>query len=151
MELSVPFVKVKNAIGLLESIHARLEKYATRKGAVVINNGYNSNINSATSSLKVLNLFKDKTKVVITPGLIETGDDFGFNRKFGQLVGTVADEVIVVKDKNRDAIIMGLCDACFDMSKVYSVKSFFDARGVIDMAGENYVFLIENDLPDNFR
>ena len=55
------------------------------------NNGYNSNIDSARSTLSVLNLFKDKTKVVITPGVIETGDDFTVNRKFGKIVGGVAD------------------------------------------------------------
>jgi UDP-N-acetylmuramoyl-tripeptide--D-alanyl-D-alanine ligase len=151
MELSVSFSKIKSAIESISSISARLERYTTSKGAVVINNGYNSNIDSARSTLSVLNLFKDKTKVVITPGVIETGDDFTVNRKFGKIVGGVADEVIIVKDKNRDAILLGLNDCCFDMSKVYSVKSFNDVRGVIDIAGDNYVFMIENDLPDYYK
>ena len=151
VELGVSFEKIKIAIESIKSINARLDKYITTKGAIVINNGYNSNIDSAKSTLAVLRLFKDKIKVVITPGLVETGDDFSVNRKFAAMVGAVADEVIIVKDKNRDAIILGLSDACFDISKVYSVKSFSDARGVIDIAGNNYVFLIENDLPDNYK
>jgi hypothetical protein len=37
------------------------------------------------------------------------------------------------------------------MNNVYYVNSFLDAKGVIDMAGDNYVFLIENDLPNYYK
>ncbi len=151
IDLKVPFSKVQKALITLRSISARLEKFVTKKGAVVINNGYNSNINSARSSLGVLNLFEKRTKVVITPGLIETSDDFTYNRLFGEMISRVADEVIVVKQKNKNAILSGLSKSCFDMSKVYFVDSFLDAKGVIDMAGEDYVFLIENDLPNYYK
>ena len=151
LDMGVPFYKIKKSLITLKSISARLEKFVTKKGAIVINNGYNSNINSARSSLGVLNLFQDKTKVVISPGLIETSDDFTYNRIFGEMVGRIADEVIVVKEKNKNAIITGLSNVCFDMNKVYFVNSFLDAKGVIDMASDKYVFLIENDLPNYYK
>ena len=150
-DMGVPFYKIQKALVTLKSISARLEKFVTNKGAVVINNGYNSNINSARSSLGVLNLFEKRTKVVITPGLIETNDDFTYNRALGEMIGEIADEVIIVKEKNRSAILAGLSKVCFDMSKVYFVNSFFDAKGVISLAGEDYVFLIENDLPNYYK
>ena len=40
-----------------------MERIKTDRGAIIINNGYNSNIDSAKSSLNVLSLFKDKIKV----------------------------------------------------------------------------------------
>ena len=151
IDMGVSFIKIQKALVTLKSINARLEKFVTSKGAVVINNGYNSNINSARSSLGVLNLFGDRTKVVITPGLIETSDDFAYNRMLGEMLGGIADEIIIVKEKNKDAILMGLSSVCFDMTKVYFVNSFFDAKGVIDMASDKYVFLIENDLPNYYK
>ena len=151
MHLGVNFHKVKRAIESIDSISARLEKFVTNNGAIVINNGYNSNINSVSSSLSVLKLFENKNKVVITPGIIETNDDFKHNREFGKIVSKFADEVIIVKEKNKDAILLGLSDNCFDMSKVYVVNDFADAKGIIDIAGEGFVFLIENDLPNYYK
>ncbi len=151
MDMGVSFYKIQKALITLKSISARLEKIVTNKGAVVINNGYNSNINSARSSLGVLDLFENRIKVVITPGLIETSNDFTYNRILGEMLGRVADEVIIVKEKNKDAIVAGLSNMCFDMNKVYFVNSFLDAKGVINMASDKYVFLIENDLPNYYK
>lgn len=151
IDMGVPFYKIRKSIITFKCISARHEKFVTNKGAVIINNGYNSNIDSARSSLGVLNLFQNRIKVVVTPGLVETSDDFKYNRVFGEMLGEIADEVIIVKSKNKNAIVAGLSKVCFDMSKVYFVDSFLDAKGVMDIACEDYVFLIENDLPNYYK
>lgn len=146
--------KCKNiAIGIskLKSIGARLEKILLPSGAVVLNNGYNSNIDSARFSLDTLKLFNKNNKVVITPGLVETNDDDKYNYEFGRLVGEVATSVVIVKEKNRDAILKGLMDIGYDICSIRCVDTFADAKKIIDVASDDYVFLIENDLPDNYN
>lgn len=147
-------VKPKNiamGIGGVKSIKARFEKMSNDNGATVINNGYNSNLDSAVCSLKALSLFENKNKLVITPGLIECKDMYEDNYKLGKLVGKYASEVIVVKKLNRDAIIEGLKSVGFRKSKIYAVDDFATAKKVIDKLPNDYVVLIENDLPENFK
>lgn len=137
-------------IGRIEKIPARLERIVLPSGAVILNNGYNSNIDSAKSTLAVLDLFKNKRKIVITPGLVETGDDEYYNTLFGELVSGFCNEVIIVKDKNFTYISQGLKNKGFDMAKVINVDNFDGCRELIRRLDSNCVALIENDLPDNY-
>lgn len=134
----------------LKSIKARFEKMENKGGAVVINNGYNSNLDSVVYSLKALSLFEDKKKLVVTPGLIECKNMYEYNYKFGKMIGRYANEVIVVKKTNREAIIEGLHNTGFKKSKIYVVDNFSSAKKVIEKLPSDYVVLIENDLPDNY-
>lgn len=149
--LGVSSENISLGISKIKQINARLEKYVTQKGAIVINNGYNSNIDSFKSSLEILNLFDRDFKVVITPGLIDCENDYDYNKKFGQGLSKFATDVIIVKEKNKEAIYAGLISEGFDSKRIYFVKRFSDTKKILDTADENYVFLIENDLPENFR
>lgn len=135
----------------VHSINARLEKINHKNGAIVLNNGYNSNIDSSKFTLETLLLFERANKVVITPGLVETENDYDVNIRFGKLVARYATNVVIVKEYNRLAIWKGLMDSGFDMCNVKCVDRFEEAKKIIDRANENYVFLIENDLPENYR
>ena len=150
-KLNVSNCNIISAIKGVVNINARLEKFLTKSGAIVINNGYNSNIDSAKSTLKTLELFDKKHKVVITPGLIETEDDFEYNKIFGKLLGLYATNIVIVKETNKNALIAGLKDSGLDMNNVSFAKSFDEARVVIDKADKDTIFLIENDLPDSFK
>ncbi|MBQ7351592.1 MAG: UDP-N-acetylmuramoyl-tripeptide--D-alanyl-D-alanine ligase [Clostridia bacterium] len=134
----------------VSSISARIEKSILPSGAVVLNNGYNSNIDSAKSSLAVLDLFSQPKKIVVTPGLVETENDVEYNEKFGELVAKCCTDVYIVKKKNRDYIYAGLKASGFDMSRVLSFSSFQEVKPYLNSAKSDTVFLIENDLPDNF-
>lgn len=141
---------ISTGIRKLESVSARLEKIILPSGAVVINNGYNANIDSSPHALRILELFDRSNRVVITPGIVETDNDYEYNLKLGKMIAGVATKVIIVKEKNRDALLKGLMVSDYDMCNVVCVNSFVDAKRVIDVANEDYVFLIENDLPDNY-
>lgn len=149
-ELGESLKNITIGLGKIESIKARLERIQLSNGAIVINNGYNSNIDSAKYTLGVLSVFDRVNKVVITPGIVETNDDFTYNVKFGEMIGKIATRVIVVKGKNKDALLSGLVNSGYDMCNVKCVSTFLDAKKEIDMANGDYVFLIENDLPDNY-
>ncbi len=149
--LNVSSLNIARGVKNLKSINARLEKRQNENGAIIINNGYNSNIDSAPYALGVLKLFDVKNKVVVTPGLIECKDDYKCNYEFGKLIAKHATEVIVVKKKNRQAIVDGLKSQKFASQKIHTVDSFESVREVLNKSTKDYVFLIENDLPDNFR
>ena len=148
--LGLNFEQIRLGLSKIKQIHARMEKFITGNGAVVINNGYNSNIDSAKFSLGVLEFFDKKYKVVITPGLIESEDDYLYNKNLGQVISRYATDVVLVKNKNKNALYSGLLSSGFDMSRVKFVQSFSEAKKLFDYASSEYVILIENDLPDNY-
>ena len=149
--LGVSFKDIVFGVLKLKSINARLEKFVLPSGAIVINNGYNSNIDSVNFSLSVLKLFQKNKKVVVTPGLVETENDFVYNEKFGEIIAKYATDVFVVKDKNKEAILSGLKKSSFCMDRVVYFKSFDEVKCLMEKLDSDYVFLIENDLPDNYK
>lgn len=150
LRLNVSAKNIEIGISQVKSIDARLERRVNKNGAIIINNGYNSNIDSAPYALKCLRLFDMPNKVVITPGLVECKDDFECNFKLGKFIARECTEVIIVKRHNRNALLEGLKSAGFNMNKVHLVDEFSEVLGVINNATNDYVFLIENDLPDNY-
>lgn len=149
--LNVSNHNIEVGIKKIKPIKARLEKFVTKNGAIVLNNGYNSNIDAVKYSLETLKLFNRANKVVITPGLIESEDDYEYNKMLGEKISYYCTSVIIVKKTNKLALLHGLSSSGFDMRNVICVKSFTDARKIFENAGRDYVYLIENDLPDNFR
>ena len=89
--------------------------------------------------------------VITQISILETEDDFEYNKIFGKLLGLYATNIIIVKEINKNALIAGLKDSGFDMNNVSFAKSFDEARAVIDKADKDTIFLIENDLPDSFK
>lgn len=151
LRLKVPVNKIQAGVLKVNGIEARLERMICSNGAIVINNGYNANLDSSKSTLAVLDLFNRKHKVVITPGLIECDDMYGCNVVFGELISKFATEVVIVKEINKKAITEGLINKGFDINKIIYVSGINDCKNIIDNADKDYIFLIENDLPGNFR
>lgn len=148
--LGVGSDNIKIGIENVGQIKARLERFVGQNGAVILNNGYNSNIDSLDASLNAVKLFKKPNILVVTPGVIDSKNKFETNKIFGRKISKVATEVIIVKRLNKDAIYLGLTSSGFDKTKIYFADKFGDVKSVINALGEDYVVLIENDLPDNF-
>lgn len=151
IKLNVSSDNIKYGIANLKSINARFEKKTNKNGAVIINNGYNSNLDSAKYSLNALKMFSQKNKIVVTPGLIDCIDSYQYNYEFGKLLSKYCTEVVIVKKINRKAIFNGLIDSGFDKTRIYFANKFNDLQAYINNATSNDVILIENDLPDNFK
>ena len=149
--LNVKIENMKKGLEKTKFISARFEKQINNNGAIIINNGYNSNLDSAKFSLRALNLFDKTHKMVITPGLIECENDYLYNKNFGKLLTKYATEIMIVKKKNRIAILDGIKETNFNINKVYIVDDFSKAKNFIEKSDENYVILIENDLPENYK
>lgn len=148
--LGVSNENIKIGIENIKQVKARLERFEGSGGAVILNNGYNSNIDSVDYSLKAVKLYNKPNILVVTPGVIDCKNPFEINKKFGSKISSVATEVVIVKRVNKDAIYLGLVTSGFDKSKIYFANKFDEVKSVLNRLGNDYVVLIENDLPDGF-
>ena len=118
-----------------------------------IDDAYNSNPVGAKRALEVLDMMPGK-KVIVTPGMIELGDqEDELNKEFGKQISDVADVVILIGEKKTKPIKEGLLEKGFDKENIIvfnDVRDAFPFIGNIAIDEEVYA-LFENDLPDTFN
>ncbi len=132
----------------LKSIRHRLELKSVGD-YIVIDNAYNSNPDSFKCAIEVLCLFSNSHKIVVTPGVIDQGDNlYKENYNLGKYMASRVDLVYVVNKTNRDAIVSGLIAENFANDSIVVCDKFSDVD--FNKFSKGDVVLIENDLPDNF-
>lgn len=141
------------AAGRMEPVEHRLE--LKKQGEItVIDDAFNSNPIGAKNAVETLAQFKTGQRIIITPGMIELGElQNEKNREFGQQIGKAnLDLVILVGEDQTKAIKAGIKSTGFDLEKVKTVRSLYDAnRTMQNFVEEGDVVLYENDLPDSFN
>ncbi len=144
--------KMSHAIARLEPIDHRL-KLSLRNGLHVLDDAFNSNPIGAGNAVEVLGQFQTGRRIIVTPGMIELGDqEIALNRIFGSQIAKNADYAVLVGPKRTAPIAQGLADANFPLEKVILVNSLFEAQDWIAQNGTaGDVVLYENDLPDQFN
>lgn len=123
-------------------------------GAVTwINDAYNSNPAGFKAALDVLGRMPATRRVLITPGMVELGDQqVERNREVAAEAAKVCDLVLLVGETNRVALATGLKDGG---AKDDAVRWFarrdeaFAAFAAMQAPGD--VVLVENDLPDLYE
>ena len=118
-----------------------------------IDDAYNSNPVGAANACEILGMMPGK-KVVVTPGMIELGEkEDEYNKKFGEQIAKVADEVILIGEKKTIPIKEGLLRKGFDKDKIIVFNDVREAYPYIgELAKKDEVYaLFENDLPDTFN
>lgn len=129
----------------------RLEM-SKNNGVTIIDDSYNSN---PEGFLMALGKMKGKPKILVTPGMIEMGNEpfasaqgkqFEENKKAAAAAAKNCDEVIVVGKTNREAWLAGLGKFKYhlasDLEEVQKILSRISKPGA--------VILFENDLPDHY-
>ena len=104
------------------------------------------------AAIDALALF-DGFKVLVTPGMVELGDQQDeLNKAFGAYAAKVCDYVVLVGKKQTAPIYEGLREAGYPEEKIYVAEGLADAitRAYGVDAGGEKIILLENDLPDNF-
>ena len=143
--------EIVRGINKLLPIAHRLAIVPSTNALVVIDDAYNGSREGAAAAFNVLSKFKGK-KVVITPGLVELGNDqFNNNFELGREMSKACDYVIITGVVNYEAISSGLEFAGFDKTKIIRAGTLSQAVSMlpsITSAGD--VVLFENDLPDNY-
>lgn len=151
--LGVSDDKIRYAIEKIEQVEHRLNLKRTGGGITIIDDAYNSNPVGSAMALDVLAGMKQGKRIIITPGMIELGDDqYRLNRDFGEKIAKSVDVAIIVGEYNRDAIIEGIEAGGMSEDKVHKVSTFNEAQQLmLTMAKAGDTVLYENDLPDTFK
>jgi len=120
----------------------------------VIDDAFNSNPVGAKNAVEILGQFKDRKRIIITPGMIELGEiEEEENIKFGQAIGHAGLDLVILVGKNRSTPIRkGIENIQSETDHVFVVDSLFEANEIVrERAEAGDVILYENDLPDVYN
>lgn len=150
--LGIPLEKIVHSVKEIKSVEHRLQ-LISHGNFIIIDDSYNSNPISSKSALDTLAEFEG-TKIIVTPGLIELGDDeTKYNFEFGQYMTNICDYIFLVKSKSAKSILDGINSTNFNKDKIFNVNTPQEAVGYISKMNinEKITVLLENDLPDNYN
>ncbi|MBR3697316.1 MAG: UDP-N-acetylmuramoyl-tripeptide--D-alanyl-D-alanine ligase [Clostridia bacterium] len=144
--------EIKLGAKYIKQINHRLEIKQNSNGSIIIDDAYNSNNKGAKMALEVLKNFKDRQRILITPGIVELGDRAEeINKEFGKNAAESSDYIILVGEKQADYIYKGIKEKGYSDEKVFIAKNLEEALVKMNqIITPNSVVLLENDLPDNY-
>lgn len=137
----------------IKPVEHRLE--LKKMGSItVIDDAFNSNPTGAANAIEVLKRFQAGRKILITPGMVELGEEeekenFQFGRKIGE---AGIDKILLVGEKRTEPIRRGILDSAPDHAGIQTVASLAAANDILrEYAQPGDVVLYENDLPDIYN
>lgn len=151
--LGMSLEDIAGRIYKVEPIPHRLQLIIPGTGITIIDDAFNSNPVSSKAALEVLSKFKEGKKIIITPGMIELGEDEAKeNKEFGKNIAKVCDYAILVGKNRTKPIQEGIKEEGFGKDSLFVVDSLDKATKVLQsLARPKDVVLFENDLPDNYN
>lgn len=153
LKLGVPEEKIRYAVGQIAQVEHRLNIVATPSGITVIDDAFNSNPSGAKMAVDVLAQFNKGKRIIVTPGMIELGDqEYELNKALGKYIGGKVDVAVIIGAYNREALTEGLGESAMPAENIHTVDSFKEAQQLLAglmQAGDTVLY--ENDLPDSFK
>ncbi len=148
----VPAADIQFAVASLTPTPHRLESKPYQKGALLLDDAYNANPEGSLEAVRVLGGFTGKTRVLITPGLVELGEEEErCNRALGECAGQNCDHIVLVGPRRSRPIAEGVLQSGFPPERLQVAASFREAMALVEpLLSPDCVLLLENDLPDNY-
>lgn len=145
--------EISKGISKVEPVPHRLQLMNPPTGVIIIDDTFNSNPVSSKAALEVLSQFKEGKKIIITPGMIELGEDEEKeNRIFGKNIAKTCDYAILVGKNRTKPIYEGIKEVGFSKDKAIVVNNLDEATEALQgFVKPKDVVLFENDLPDTFN
>lgn len=149
-ELGMKDVEIQKSIKKLKPVEHRLQ-LKSMNGILALDDAFNSNPEGSKMAIECLTMFEDKYKVLVTPGMIELGEqEYELNKKFGEYA-TKCDYVFLVGDKTTKPIKDGMDGLQYtNYEIVKDVYEAFERLMKIKEQHPNLIALFENDLPDSY-
>jgi len=121
-----------------------------KPGVSFLRDAYNSNPTGFAAALEVLHNLPARKRVLMTPGMIELGDQqFDENKRVAAMAATIADLIIIVGHTNQEALLQGLRDANYPSDRYVLAETREEAFAAVQARCEaGDIVLIENDLGD---
>lgn len=148
--LGMTNLEISKAVRKIRPIEHRLE-LKMMDNILSLDDAFNSNPEGSKAAIETLLMFKDKYKVLVTPGMIELGQKTDeLNKQFGKYASKV-DYVILVGEVTTKAIIEGLKEENYkNYIVVKDLNEAFLKLKEIQIEHNNLLALFENDLPDSY-
>lgn len=149
--LDIEISKLQAGVKRVKAIEHRLE--LKKVGDInIIDDAYNSNPVGSKMAVEVLGMMPGK-KIIVTPGMIELADqEYELNKKFGEYMVDVCDEVILVGKEQTKAIYDGLMGKKYPKEHIHVINDVKEAFTLMHQLKKDETFvLLENDLPDIFN
>lgn len=138
--------KIIKSISKLSKIEHRLELKKISNDLTIIDDAFNANIEGLKEGVNILSKYKN-IKILITPGLIDGGDqNFNLNKEYAKSIKGI-DHVIFIGNYNKKALNEGIDKSM----KVYNYDNFIDAYNFAISLNGSKTILIANDLPDKYN
>ena len=152
LHLGLTLEQIGIGISKIMPVEHRLQLITAPNDVIILDDTYNASIDGSKWALEVLNMFENRRKIVITPGLVELGKmERLANYEFGEKIASVADCVIIVNKTNELAIKQGLLDKNYDVKNIYFEENTQKAQQLLTkIIKPGDIILWENDLPDNY-
>lgn len=139
--LNIPSKIIKENIKKITNAKHRFE-CTKRDNTWIVDDSYNSNYYSFSKAIESINKI-NKYKIIITPGLIELGNDaYKYNTLIAKKCLEVFDKIYLVGNNFAFKEILKSTD------KLETFSNFNDAFLEAKKSESDKVILIENDLPD---
>ncbi len=143
---------VARRVRSLTPAESRLVSQTTPQGITILNDAYSANPVGIVSALRALSLHASKTRLLITPGMVELGAlQESENRKLGEIAAAHATDVILIGPKQTAPIQAGLLHAGFPAERIHVMETLREAQDWYQnqlAPGDTVLFL--NDLPDTY-
>ncbi len=150
-ELGITISQLQVGVKKVNAVEHRLElkKYGD---IFIIDDAYNSNPVGSKMAVDVLGMMPGK-KIIVTPGMIELGEqEYELNKKFGEQIATVCDEVILVGESQTKPIYDGLVAKKYKKANIHVINDVKLAFPLMQKLKDKDTYvLLENDLPDIFN
>ncbi|MBU4380752.1 UDP-N-acetylmuramoyl-tripeptide--D-alanyl-D-alanine ligase [Candidatus Parcubacteria bacterium] len=147
--LGVSLNNVRIVLNTLKPIPHRLEIKKLDNDWIILDDSYNSNVDGFKQALEALANFKNHTRIIVTPGIVELGNKtLEIHQTLGKLVNNICDYAVLVGKNERTEM---LASTIKNKGKVIFIKSIKDLNETVaNLEIKPPVILIENDLTDNY-
>jgi len=150
--LDLSGTEIRQGISKLQPVEHRLQPIKGQGGVLVIDDSYNANPEGVKEAINTLALFKNRRKLYITPGIVETGNkNKEIHETIGEQLASVADIVILVKNSATPHIASGLEKKGFRKKNILWFDSALQAHDSLkDILKPDDVILFQNDWGDQY-
>jgi len=150
--LGMKSTEIRFAISKLKEVNHRLQPRLNSNNILIIDDTYNGNSTGIEEGIKLLGKFKNRRKIYMTPGLVETGSLVKkIHYAIGKSLSKTADKVILIKNSVTNYIFQGLVDNKFNEDNIIWFDNSKEALNkLFSYLQPNDVVLMQNDWTDNY-
>ncbi len=146
-KLDVPLDAIRDSIRELRPTPHRLEKSETARGIIILDDGYNSNVDGVDMAIDLMRTHSGRV-IVCAQGIVEQGGKTAtVNCNIGGKLAAVADVIIAV-GVNRKHIAKGALAAGLSPDQLYELKTLKEATKLFgDILKRGDLLYLQNDVP----